>query len=55
MRTEHLFVLILTRNESDFGTVKHVSALQYFLTDHPSRCFFCVPFLLFVFHFCQSY
>ena len=55
MQTTHLFFFIHIGNKGEVGTVKHVSAIQYFclLTDS-RRCFFCESFLLFVFGVCHA-
>ena len=60
MGTKHLFVLIYIRNEGEVGTIKQVCALQhvqytYMLLDVPRRCFFCGPYLLFIFPVCHAF
>ena len=55
MQTKHVCVLIYIKIKGEAGTVKHIQALQYFLLTVPRLCFFCGPFLLFVFFVCLCF
>ena len=61
MRIKHLSVLIHIRNKDAVDIVKHVQPSSNFVTDLytfltvPRRCFFCEPFLLFVFNVILSF
>ena len=52
MRTKHLRALTHIRIKGEVGTVNMFKTSSDFSMTVPRRCFYCGPFLLFIFHVC---